>query len=320
MNKRAAAFLLATALLTAACSPGKTDSGSGSGPTSITVASLRVAASAPLALAQKKGFFKREGLNVSVKYVEPAAAVPSVLGGNAQFALLNAPAVLVARSNKVPIVSVSVLTVPNKDPGAYQLQLLAKRGGPIRTAKDLVGHKVAVDTLYQLPDLALRTALRSHHVDPAKVTFVEIPFPQMAQALKEGRVDAVNMTEPFATIAEKDGGLDTVLSDAEGESRIWPQSVLFSSEAYAKRDPAVVAAFQRAIKAAVVYAAAHPAEAHAIVPTYTSVPAPLAIAMRMPAWSATVPAKGWEYWAAVLRKEGVVKGDLNVSSAHRDAG
>ncbi|MFJ9543266.1 ABC transporter substrate-binding protein [Streptomyces sp. NPDC101225] len=320
--KRSAGFFLTAALALAACAPGNSGANAGkdgSGRTGITVASLKVAAAVPVEVAQRKGLFAKEGLDVTLKYVEPAAAVPSVVGGQAQFSVLNAPAVLVARTNHVPVVGVSVLSTSNPDPADSPIRLLTTKDSAIKEAKDLEGKKIAVDTLYQLPDLTLRTALRTRGVDPSKIKFVEIPFAQMQQALTSGRVDAADMTEPFTTMSVKAKGFRTVLSNAEGQSRDWPQTITLASEKYAKANPSVVAAFQRAMDAAIGYTHDHPDEARAIVPKYTPVPAVIANTMKMPEWRADPPAKGWQYWAEVLRKEGVVNSDVDVSAAYLSA-
>ncbi|MFC5219876.1 ABC transporter substrate-binding protein [Streptomyces coerulescens] len=315
--KRSAGFFLTTGLVLAACAPGtgvgEKAGKDSSGKTAVTVASLKVSATVPVEIAQRKGFFADEGLDVTLKYVEAAAAVPSVVGGEADFTILNAPAVLAARSNGVPVVGVSVLSTANEDPADSPLRLLATT---LKDPEDLEGKKVAVDTLFQLPDLTLRTALRSKGVDPSEVEFVEIPFPQMKEALTSGQVVAADMTEPFATGAEQDKRLHTLISNAEGQTTDWPHTVSLGSEAFVKGNPEVVAAFQRAMDAAVAYTREHPDEARAIVPTYTAVPAELAKAINMPTWKSTVTQKGWQNWADVLREEGAVKGDVDVSGAY----
>ncbi|KAB1139638.1 ABC transporter substrate-binding protein [Streptomyces luteolifulvus] len=319
---RSAGFFLTAALVLAACAPGSGGakaSKDDSGQAAITVASLKVAGTAPVELAQRKGFFAKEGLDVTVKYVEPAAAVPSVVGGQAQFSVLNVPAVLVARTNHVPVVGVSVISTSASDPADYPIRLLTTKDSRIKEVKDLKGKKVAVDTLYQLPDLTLRTALRARGMDPSDVKFVEIPFPQMEQALTSGRVDAADMTEPFATMSEKAKGLRTVLSNAEGQNEDWPQTITLASEQYAKANATVVAAFQRAMNAAVAYTHDHPDEARTVVTKYTPVPAAIANDMKIPNWRFDAPSKGWQKWAEVLQREGAVQDEVDVSAAYRSA-
>ena len=47
--------------------------------------------------------------------------------------------------------------------------------------------------------------LEKRGVDPKKVEFLEIPFPQMADALFQKRVDAVWNVEPFVTFMTQSG-------------------------------------------------------------------------------------------------------------------
>ena len=46
--------------------------------------------------------------------------------------------------------------------------------------------------------------------DPERVTFKEVPFPQMEDALRQQRVDAAFMVPPFSIVAAQKGGLGKV--------------------------------------------------------------------------------------------------------------
>ena len=47
----------------------------------------------------------------------------------------------------------------------------------------------------------MRASVRKAGGDPAKVKFVELPFPDMPAALQAGQVDAIFVVEPFLTAA-----------------------------------------------------------------------------------------------------------------------
>ena len=74
--------------------------------------------------------------------------------------------------------------------------LLAPKGG-VTDAKQLEGKTVSVNTLKNLPEVAVRNALEQAGVDPSTVKFVEIPFPDVPAALESKRVDAAFAVEPF---------------------------------------------------------------------------------------------------------------------------
>ncbi|MFJ3492101.1 ABC transporter substrate-binding protein [Streptomyces sp. NPDC086091] len=322
MKRRLAGLVLA-AMLTASCAGG---GGTGAKPKAdepvpLTVGTLAISATAPLELARREGYFADEGLKVSLKYIESPAAVPSVMSGAMQFAWLSAPAVLVARDNGVPVVSVAdgVTIAPRGATGVdldtYQINLLTKTGGPIRSPKDLEGRKVGVNAFFQLPDLSVRNALRESGVDVSKIEFIEVPMPQMGAALDAGRIDAANASEPFVTLMTSSKKAQVLLSAGVGQEIGTPQSVLVSSEKYLKGNPEVVKAFQRAVDKATRYAADHPDEVRAIVPTYTTMPPEAAAKIRLGSYGGESDRAGWEKWADILKKEDVLKKEPDVGKA-----
>ncbi|GGY33225.1 ABC transporter substrate-binding protein [Streptomyces djakartensis] len=313
MKRRLAATLITAVLTLSACGSGgtadSTAKADGSGKVSVSVSAIAVAAAAPIEIAVREGYFADEGLDAKISYAEPAAMIPSVVSGQAQFAMLNAPAVLTARSNSVPAVAVAGISAPDPDPGKSYIQLLVGKDSKLRDPADLEGKTVAVDTLYQLPDLSLRHALRTEGVDPSKVKFVEIPFPQMADALKKGKVDAVNAAEPFVT-SQLAAGARSLLSSTEGQDGTWPHTVMLTSEKYLGKNKDVVDRFNRAIAKADAYAQKNPDKVRALVPQFTQVPEQAAQKMLLPVFTASFEAKGWQAWADVLTKEKLAKGEI----------
>ncbi|ELS51056.1 putative extracellular solute-binding protein [Streptomyces viridochromogenes Tue57] len=301
------------ALTLSACGSGGTSGSAakadGSGKVSVSVSAITVAAAAPIEIAVREGYFADEGLDAKISYAEPAAMIPSVVSGKAQFAMLNAPAVLTARGNSVPAVAVAGISAPEADPQKSYIQLLVGKDSELRDPADLEGKTVAVDTLYQLPDLSLRHALRSEGVDPAKVKFVEIPFPQMADALKKGEVDAVNAAEPFVT-SQLAAGARSLLSSTEGQDGTWPHTVMLTSEQYLGKNKDVVDRFNRAIAKADDYAQKNPDKVRALVPEFTQVPEQAAQKMLLPVFTVAFETKGWQAWADVLAEEKLAEGKI----------
>lgn len=307
------------ALVTALAGCGGSDSGtktSAGGATSVTLASLSVAQVAPLVLAKEKGIFEKHDINLTLKYVEAPAVIPTVLSKKAEFGYLNAPAVLGARSNGVPVKSVVTTSIVKGDPAQFPIQLMVPTKSKIATPADLKGKKIAVDTLFQIPDLALRNALLSSGVDPKGVKLVEIPYPQMGAALKSGQADAAQVTEPFGTILRSTGIAKDFLSAATGQEEGSPQSVLLASEAYVKGNPKVITNFRAAVKEATEYAVAHDADTRATLPSFTELPANLIKDIRFAPISTEDTAAGWQAWADLLEKVGAVKKPIDAKAAY----
>ncbi len=294
---------------------GSSEEESSSGPPKLRVATIGVSGAAAMVLGVNKGIFTEAGLDVQVVPAEAPAVIPSVVGGQAEIGFLNAPAVLLARSNGVPVTTVSSTSSNPADPADNFIQLQVAADSPIRSPKDLEGKTIAVDTLYQLPDVSIRNALQASGVDVSKVKFTELPFASMPDALKTGKVDATNPAEPFVALGLA-GGARNLLSDSVGQTTTMPQSVFLSSEKYVKSNRETVDKFRAALTKACEYAQAHPDELRAVLPTYTKVPAALAGQIKVPVYTTAADAAGWQKWADILSQQKIAKKPINLDGAY----
>ena len=81
--------------------------------------------------------------------------------------------------------------------------IVVGKDSPIKSAKDLEGKTVAVNTLNNIVHLMAMAWVDKNGGNASKVKFVEIPFPQMEAALIAGKVDAISVQEPFAAAAAR---------------------------------------------------------------------------------------------------------------------
>lgn len=154
--------------------------GGGAKTTTVDVAYIEVTSAAPLLLGVDKGFFKAEGLDVKPKPTEGAATIPAVVSGDVDH-LLTPPATLLGKSNGLPLKAIAPAAVSDPSVDAYS-QLLTPKSSRIKSLSDLAGKKVAVDTLFQLPHIALLQAAESEGANPDdwKVTFLVNGFSDAA--------------------------------------------------------------------------------------------------------------------------------------------
>ena len=119
--------------------------------------------------------------------------------------------------------------------------LLAPKGG-VTDLKQLEGKKVSVNTLKNLPEVAVRNSLEKAGVDVSKVEFVEIPFPDVPAALEAKRVDAAFAVEPFvgASVAAGATKLAAPFEELAPDLTI---AEYFTTEQYAQENPEVVERF-----------------------------------------------------------------------------
>jgi NitT/TauT family transport system substrate-binding protein len=75
--------------------------------------------------------------------------------------------------------------------------LVARTGSEIQTAADLKGKTVGVPGLGAFLHFMLVRNLKQNGVDPSSMKYVEVGFPQAAEALKAGQIDAYPAVPPF---------------------------------------------------------------------------------------------------------------------------
>jgi NitT/TauT family transport system substrate-binding protein len=281
--------LLASASAIALGACGGDDGGGAGGakpsaPVTLKVGVIPIADVAPLYLGIKKGFFKAEKLNIEPVLAEGGAAiVPAVLSGNDQIGFSNTTSLVIAKSKRLPIKIISQGDIGGKSAEDAPDAVLVKKDSPIRSAKDLVGKTVSVNTLSNVGPLGINTGLDKLGADYKKVKYVEVPFPDAIVALKSGRVDAAWVVEPFVT-AGTSAGNRIVMNPFEEVAENLTVATYFASEKYISENKDVVDQFVRAINKSMSYAQGHPDEVRQIVTTYTKIPPEVAKVMKLPQW------------------------------------
>ena len=172
----------------------------------VRVAYLPIADYAPLFIAQEEGFFARQGIDVElVKVPGTAAALPLVLSGDiAVYAgplktgLVNA----VAKGEHVRIVA----DKGSVDPGSCTGYALMVRKdlfdkGIVTNVSDLKGRKIAEHD----SDYDLYRALAVGNLTTDDVDTIEMEFPMIIPAFRNGAIDAGLVAEPFVTLALNSG-------------------------------------------------------------------------------------------------------------------
>ncbi|MDR6976162.1 NitT/TauT family transport system substrate-binding protein [Streptomyces sp. 3330] len=283
----AGTFLLATAACGSSGDSGtSTGSSSSGGTTTVELGLIPIVDVAPVYLGVKQGFYEKHGLKLSITTAQGGAAiVPGVVSGQFQFGFSNMTSLMVAQSNNVPVQAVSNGIASTGVQGADFGAITVKKGSPLESAKDLEGKKVAINTLKNINETAVRESVRKAGGDPDQVKFVELAFDQMPAALDGGRIDAAMVVEPALATVKSQGGVEIAspLVDVAPDLTV---AMYFTSTPYAQKNPEVVKKFQQATAESLAYADAHPEEVRRIVTTYTKIPASVLAQVTLPKWPA----------------------------------
>ena len=106
-------------------------------------------------------------------------------------------------------------------PGCFSVYWAVKEDSPIKTIADLKGKTVGISIISGGTHGPFNMLLKKAGVDPEKdIKLVEVGFPLSEDALRQGRVDAVNMNQPFAARAEAKGGTRKLFSLSEAMPNI----------------------------------------------------------------------------------------------------
>jgi NitT/TauT family transport system substrate-binding protein len=312
---RRRAFILAVALLLGACaSPSASPSAADDAPeqAEITVGTLPIVDVAPIHLAIEEGLFAAEGLTVTVEVTQGgAAAIPALMGGDLDIAYGAWPSFLIANAQGLELRAVADGTAAR--PGFTEL--LAMPGSPLEgNPAGLAGTRIAVNTLGNLGELAVRSALVEAGLEPDAAELVEIPFPDMGAALERGDVDVIWASEPVATLARETLGAVLVIDSYVGSMEGFPVAGYQASAAFVEANPRTVAAFQRALAAAVERIAEDPDLVPRIAPEFTNLEPELASQVSLPDFRARLDAADLQRVHDFLLEFGLLEAELDVEA------
>ncbi|MFB6932547.1 ABC transporter substrate-binding protein [Streptomyces chartreusis] len=311
--RRLSAGLAAGALLLVGTACGSSDGdspdagASSGGITTVRLGLIPIVDVAPLYLGQKKGFFEKQGLKLEFTTAQGGAAiVPGVASGQFQFGFSNVTSLMVAQSNGVPVKAVANGIASTGVRGKDFNGLMVRKDSPVKSAKELEGKKVAINTLKNINETAVRQAVRQAGGDPDKVELVEMAFDQMPAALDQGQIDAACVVEPATATIRSQGGREIAspLIDVAPELTV---AMYFTSTQYAQQHPDVVEKFQDATAESLAYAEAHPDEARQIVTTYTKIPASVLEQVVLPKWPAEANRPSIEALMKLGEEDGLFK-------------
>ncbi len=223
-------------------------------PVVVRIGVVNASSDAGFFIADKKGYFKEEGLavtftpfNSAAKMVAPLGAGQLDVGGGSPSAgLYNA----IERGIEIKIVADKGSTPPG-----YGFQPLLVRkdlvdSGRYKTLKDLKGMKIAGSAPGSASTSTLNEILKSAGLKPSDVERVFMAFPQHVLALQNKAVDASLTTEPSATRAVQSGAAVRIM----GDDAVYPNhqlAVVLYSGVFIKDNPDVAKRFMRAYLRAV---------------------------------------------------------------------
>lgn len=244
----AAVATVAIALLSGGCS---SNNASASSPPvekhNLVVGAVPVADSAALYIAQQRGYFQAQGLNVKIEpIISGANAITGQLAGQYDVVLGNYVSYILA--DAVHHDKFRVLA-PGAADSANDSALLVPPGSSIQSVADLKGKTVAVNALNNIGTVFITSVLSEYAMGlkADHIRLVVVPFPKMSHALQTHQVNAAWLVEPFVTYSEMAGAQPLADTNA-GATQNLPLAGYMVTQSWEQKYPGTAAAFKRALQ------------------------------------------------------------------------
>jgi NitT/TauT family transport system substrate-binding protein len=212
---------------------------------------------APFYVAIEKGFYKEEGLNVSIIPAKgTAAAIQNVESKVAQLGFIDVPSLVIGRAGGSTVKVVSVIyqkapfTIFSLDPGAN-----------VTSLKDMEGLTIGSHSGSFLSNI-MRAMMRKNGLDPSKLDVINIePSARVAMlaARKVPSVDFYIISKPGIERAVEGAKVRALLLSDFGLDLY--SNGIGATEEFLKENPDTVKKFVRATLRGYQYSFKHPAEA-----------------------------------------------------------
>lgn len=276
---------------------------SSAAPTQVRAVYIPVVTWLPAWVAKDEGLFVKHGLEVSLMATQNLSVLPGTVGRQFDIVPSTPPDLIKAVANGIDVVAVAGEAIetarhPTTD-------VMVRKDSGIADAKDLKGKVIATPTMGGVIHVSVLYWLKQNGVDPNSIRTVEVPFPNMADQLKAGRVDAVEALEPFVGQLRASGNLalgDPLLS--VGDHVLFPFWI--SQGAWARTHGKVIAAWIAALQDARSFIEEKPAETRAILAKYSGLSEAVVQKVPYPEYSFTIRPGELDVWVKVLLGLGLI--------------
>ncbi|HEY7264213.1 MAG TPA: ABC transporter substrate-binding protein [Trebonia sp.] len=283
----------------------------------ITLGVLLGADNVTAQIAQDKGFFKQEGLNVTIKIENTTNdSSQGLLSHTMDFTGENYIGMFEQEQN-VPGLNLRIVADNTQGtPNTYAL--MVPKNSKITSLAQLRGMKVGFPAKgVNYGSVATNVLMQPYHLTTGSFTTVTLPFANTPQAVASGTVDAAFSTEPFITIMESHTGARVLADLMSGPMSGFPVSCWATTASFVQKYPKTVAAFQRAIVKATQLAASDTTLVRQELPKFIKTMNPqLAKVITLSTWNTTLSLARMERVADLLERLGDLPKGFDVKSMY----
>ncbi|MFN8525720.1 MAG: ABC transporter substrate-binding protein [Chloroflexota bacterium] len=251
----------------------------------VAVGYVPVLISAPLYIAQEKGYFREAGVAVELKDLWQASEMLAGLAaGELQGGTGGVGAALMNAINRGLEVKLVAPLHSEKPPVATPLCVAKSlwEKGTVKKVADLKGKKVAINSKGSATEYWLAAALEKGGLGLRDIELQTMPFPDAVTAMENGALEASMLSEPVATLGERKGSTVRLSEDFINDFQV--TAVYFTTKFISENKAAgeaFVTGYLRAVRDLQGDKYRAP-ENLTILEKYTKVPGDLIAASRLP--------------------------------------
>ncbi len=208
-----------------------------------------------LYVAEEKGYFKEQGLDVDIQMpADTNDPLKLVAADQIDMALSYQPQVLVARNEDIPVQSFGAIVRHPLN------QLMVPVDGPVQSPKDLVGKTIGYPSI-PLDEAIVQTMVKSDGGNTEKIKMVDVGW-DLIPAMAAKKTDALigGYINHEKLLLEKEGHPMRTLNPADYGVPDYYELVLVASEKGLKAKPEVFKKFMTAIGEGQKFVQEHPNE------------------------------------------------------------
>ncbi|NDZ13911.1 metal ABC transporter substrate-binding protein [Variovorax sp. WS11] len=269
---------------------------------------------ASIFVAAEEGYFKKRGLDVELKFIPLNSTIPAALQSDSLQIGGPTPSVfLQAVDGGMDLVLVAGGGLTSKTMTGFGL--VARAGSGIRTPQDCIGKKIGVPGLGAFLHVTFRAYLKDQGVDYRKVNFVEAAFPQHADLLRGGSVDAVVSADPFMSRIT-DSGAGYVASYYSTFLPEGKQTIVHAAKReWVQKNPEAARAFREAVQesGAFMQQAKNDARVRASIGKYIKLPPEVLAKVQISPPGPVVSEKQMAYWVELMKEQEMLKTSIDVT-------
>lgn len=258
-------------------------------------------------VADAEGMFADRGLNVELQ--EATQMEAALVGGSGELGLSTAPDILAATQEGLDLVFAAGQSV--NTPANPRLFLMAGEASGITSVDDLEGRRIATISRGSFAELGTAILLEEKGVDVDSLSWIEMQFPAMNDALNEEVADAAVSVVPFTNFMEQSGH-SPILDVSELADRV-PIAVLAATREWASAHEAEIAAFREALDEAAAFIGTNADRAKEIEVQYTGLPPEIVEQIPFTTFSSTVSPDEVQLWIQILVDSGLLEPGLDAA-------